>query len=389
MVAATNSRTHASGGAGAPDLFILAGEPSGDMIGGDLLSQLAARQRLEVAGVGGEQMQAAGLSSLYDMADLSVMGFADVLSSLPKLLWRLHQTVQAILRQRPEVVVLIDAQVFSHMIARRLRRRGFGGRILLYVAPTVWAWRPQRAAHIRPLYDEVMAVLPFEPKVMADLGGPTTTYVGHPALAHYSRDNWFTGERGRLALLPGSRSGELRRHLPLMKTVAEAVASHEAVSGFVLPTLSSLAPALQAEVSNWSVPVEVVSGAEARATVLKSSIAALASAGTVSLELALAGVPSIGIYVPDPAQMRVFERAGRPNVLLPNIVLGEQVVPEIVPGEDYAQRALASLRGLLDEPKLRNRQREGFIRLAELMQNGVPGHKKKDAADRVLFHLNT
>lgn len=387
MAAGTNSAGEKSVGSGGPDLFILAGEPSGDMIGGDLLGRLAARRELSVIGVGGEQMQAEGLHSLYDMSDLSVMGFADVLSNLPKLLWRLHKTVEAILRQRPKVVVLIDAQVFSHMIARRLRRRGFQGRILLYVAPTVWAWRPQRAARIRPLYDEVLAVLPFEPEVMDSLGGPPTTYVGHPALQRYRQDIWFDGARGKLALLPGSRKGELRRHLPLMKTIAEAVASRKAVSGFVLPTLSSLAPALEAEVANWAVPVDVVSGADARAKAFAASIAALASAGTVSLELALAGVPGIGIYVPDAAQMRVFERAGRPNVLLPNIVLGEQVVPEVVPGENYAQRALAALRGLLDAPDKRTRQREGFVRLAELMRKGVPGQEKKDAAERVLFHL--
>ena len=185
-------------------LFILAGEPSGDRIGADLVRRLRIHRPVTLTGVGGDQLAGEGLGSLYPMSDLSVMGIQDVLRRAPLLLWRIRQTVNAILAATPDVVVLIDSQVFCQTVARQLRKRDYKGQIILYVAPSVWAYKPERASLLKPLYDEVLAVLPFEPAVMKRLDGPTTTYVGHPALEHTSlRPN--QPERGPLLLLPGSR----------------------------------------------------------------------------------------------------------------------------------------------------------------------------------------
>src|SRR4051794_15875307 len=192
-------------------LFVVAGEPSGDRIGADLVKRLRVSRSVQLIGVGGVELEGEGLRSLYPMSNLSVMGLNDVLKRLPLLLWRLRQTVEAITKAAPDLVVLIDSQVFSETIAKRLRKAGYKGQILLYVAPAVWAWKPERAVDIEPLYDEVLAVLPFEPAVMKRLGGPITTYVGHPALEHTSLRK-KQPERGPLLLLPGSRQGELKRH---------------------------------------------------------------------------------------------------------------------------------------------------------------------------------
>jgi len=364
-------------------LFVLAGEPSGDAIGGQLVERLRSRADFELTGVGGARLAAVGLNSLYPMSDLSVMGFSDVALRLPFLLFRLRQTVRHILSSRPHVVVLIDSQVFSALVARGLRRAGYTGRILLYVAPSVWAWKPERAPRLKGLFDEILAVLPFEPQALSDLGGPPTSYVGHPALEVELPDP-RQGEwpRPLVALLPGSRDGEIRRHLPVFRSVAESLAGHPGIGGFVLATLPHLRAGIEQATGAWSVPVDVVSGLE----VLDQVQVALAGAGTITLELALRGVPTVATYVPDFLLRRAYVKAGRPLIALPNIILKDRIVPEIDAAVAKTSGLAAALRDLLDSPARREAQRHGFAQLRELMeQGGAAG--REDAAERVLAHV--
>lgn len=370
-----------------PHMFVLAGEPSGDRIGADLMQRLSRRRAFRTTGVGGSHMAACGLQSLYPMSDLSVMGFADVIRSMPRLLWRLRQTARAILRSEPDLVVLIDAQVFSALLARRLRRKGFAGPILLYVAPSVWAWKPERAPRLRAVFDEVLAVLPFEPHAMAELDGPPTSYVGHPALTRIRTLAVPPAEKGLVALFPGSRAGEVRRHLPLMRDLVARLADHPRVTGFVMPTLPALEARLRDEVATWSAGVEVIADAEARDAALADTRAAVVTAGTITLELALAGIPMVGTYVPDKRLMHHYEKAGRPMIALPNIILKERIVPEIAPDAGMAERLGESVLTLLDEDAARQEQRDAFARLRTLMENGEEGNGRQDPADRVLAHL--
>lgn len=369
-----------------PKLFFVAGESSGDRLGGALLAELGETVSATVRGVGGAEMQAQGLSPLFDMSDLSVMGFADVFGALPRLLWRLGQVVRAIRDWQPDAVVFIDNQVFSHMAAARLRRAGFGGAILLYVAPSVWAWKPDRAKKIAPLYDEILAVLPFEPKVMAELGGPKTSYIGHPATELIGAGQAET-ERDLVALLPGSRSGELRRHLPVFRNIVERLAGHKAIREFAMPTLPHLKERLLTETANWAAPVTVVVEKHERRAVFARSVAALAGAGTVTLELAMMDVPMVGIYIPDWLQMRAYKRWGKPLVLLPNIVLSERVIPEIEPGEGHEDRVISKLLHLIETPEARARQRAGFETMRDRFVNGLPDSPKQSAAARLLHYL--
>lgn len=378
-----------SGPAGAPDpqhlkLFILAGEASGDRIAADLVARLKQRVSLAFTGVGGQELQAQGLRSLFPMNDLAVMGISDVLLRLPLLLWRIEQTARAIRAARPDIVVLVDSQDFSKLLVRRLKRLGYAGKLILYVAPSVWARAPQRAAKLRPLFEEVLAVLPFEPAVMERLGGPPTCYVGHPALG----ERLVRGavERGPLILLPGSRDGELRRHMPLFRQVAEQLVAHPAVNGIVIPTLASLRERLEREVADWPVPVRVVAQRSERADLYAQAVAALAVSGTVTLELALAQVPMVVSYVMDSPQARIYARLGSPAVSLPNIVLGRAAVPELVQSVPDAAAVLAELRPLLDSKKARQAQIGAFGELSNLMETGEDRFPRQDPADRVLAH---
>lgn len=365
-------------------LFILAGEPSGDRIAADLVRRLKGRMQLDVEGVGGEALGAEGLNSLYPMSDLSVMGISDVVKRLPLLLFRVAHTARAIWSKRPDIVVLVDAQVFSQLVAMLLRRLGYRKPILLYVAPSVWARAPERAAKLRTLFDEVLAVLPFEPEAMARLGGPPTRYVGHPALG----DRTLPRQNGRrIALLPGSRGGELRRHLPMFRAVAEQLAAKHPDLSFFLPTLRGLAPSLEAEVATWPLAVEIVTDGDMRRARYAEAAMAVCCAGTATLELALAELPMVVTYVMDEQQVAGFARLGRPRVGLPNIILGEDVTPELVLAAPDAAQVVAAALPLIDDRVVSDRQVQAFRRLRTMMEQGAPDAPRHDPADVVLDHL--
>ncbi|MEQ1902140.1 MAG: lipid-A-disaccharide synthase, partial [Devosia sp.] len=305
----------------------------------------------------------------------------DVIARFPLLWWRMRQTVRAICRAQPAIVVLVDSQVFSATAARQARQAGYEGPILLYVAPSVWAWKPERAMELNGVFDEVLAVLPFEPRAMADLGGPETSYVGHPALAQIGFRNGVP-ERGPLLLLPGSRGGELRRHLPVMEQVAAALAGHRRVSGFVLPTPSSQLAEVNAAVAGWASPVKVVSTPEEKADAFTAAVAAAAVSGTVTLELALVGVPMAVTYIADPGQHRRWVRAGSPRAALPNIIAGHEVVPERIAAEPQPAWLIGEMQKLLDAPQVASAQLEAFHAIRATMETGI-----SDPAGRVLSHL--
>lgn len=364
-------------------LFVLAGEPSGDRLGATLVADLRQHVDIELIGVGGPRLTGLGLSSLFPMDELSVMGGADVARALPRLLRRVVDVADAIERSRPDIVVLIDSQAFSERVGRRLRRRGYAAPILLYVAPAVWAHGAGRARRLRGIFDEVLACLPFEPAVMQRLGGPPTSYVGHPAVgapvAH-------EGHRDTVLLLPGSRRGELARHLAAFRQVATRIGQQRPELAIAIPAVPQLVPRLTDEVRGWPVRVEIAAEESRRAELVQRAEMAVVKSGTGTLELALAGVPMVIGYALDPFQAAVFAAKGRPPVGLPNILLGERVVPELV-ARHLDGAALADMAStLLGDASGRAAQRAAFSGLRRIMGEGAPGMPRQAASARVLAH---
>ncbi|SHG10820.1 lipid-A-disaccharide synthase [Kaistia soli DSM 19436] len=374
-------------------VFILAGEESGDALGGPLMGALAERAPGGAAfrGVGGSRMTAAGLQSLFPMDDLTAIGIGEVVGKLPKLLGRMRETVGAILADPPDVLLLVDAPDFTHRVAARVRRRLPFLPIVKYVAPTVWAWRPGRARAMRGVIDHVLALFPFEPAVMARLGGPPTTYVGHPLLGELGRlrpgpDEILRrdSQPPRLLVLPGSRRREVAALSPIFgKALGRLVAAGQDVE-VVLPTLPRLEEALHAATADWPVRPRIVVGEEAKQAAFRTARGALAASGTVTLELALAGVPTVGAYRVPAWEAFIARRVlTTPTVILPNIILGEVAVPELLQ-EDCAPGPLAeALLPLLADGPARADQLARFARLDALMStHGVPAEHV--AADTVL-----
>ncbi|MDI7924497.1 lipid-A-disaccharide synthase [Ferirhizobium litorale] len=321
---------------------VIAGEVSGDLLGADLVAALKRQHDgpVDLVGVGGEGLQAQGLKSLFDYSELSIMGFTQVIARLPKLVRRISETASAIVKAKPDVLIIIDSPDFTHRVAKMVRARLPELTIVNYVCPSVWAWKEYRATQMLPYVDHVLAVLPFEPKVMEDLGGPKTTFVGHrltadPALLETrqrraKRPGLAPGGERTILLLPGSRSAEVSRLLPVYGEAAELLVSRNGPMRFVLPTVPRQEARVRALTADWKVRPEVVTGAEAKWMAFAEADAAIAASGTVILELGLTGIPVVSTYKTDWLVTFLSKRIKVWSAALPNLIADYAVVPEYI-----------------------------------------------------------
>jgi len=377
----------------ARKIFLIATEESGDRLGAGLMKVL--RQRLGDAvafeGVGGRAMAREGLSSLFPIEELSIMGLAAVVRQLPKLLRLIRQTAEAVTDASVDMLVIIDSPDFTHRVARRVRGRDPSIPIVDYVSPTVWAWRPGRARAMRGYVDHVLALLPFEPEAYRRLNGPPCSYVGHPLIEQIDRLRPNAEEQARrngsppiLLLLPGSRRSEIAHHLGVFGAALDRLRSQGAAFEVMLPTMPHLEAAVLAGVANWPVvPTIVVGEAEKRAA-FRIAHAALAKSGTVTLELALSGVPMVTAYRLGAAEAFVLRRAIKVNtVILANLVLGKEVIPEFLQENCTPEKLAQALSELLADSAMRRSQLEAFATLDAIMSSGNASPSVR-AADIVL-----
>jgi lipid-A-disaccharide synthase len=367
-------------------VFLVVGEHSGDQLGFKLMRALreATGGQIEFSGVGGEAMEAEGLRSLFPLADIAVMGILPVLAKLPSLLARIREAAAAVVAARPDALILIDGPDFTHRVARRVRRVLPDLPIVDYVSPTVWAWRPGRAKAMRAYVDCLLALLPFEPAAHKRLGGPPCFYVGHPLierLAELRPDADETARRASspplIVALPGSRRSIIGR---LMGDFGGALGLLEKQIGpidIVLPTLPHLAAEIGERAATWPLKPRIVVGEAAKFAAFRGARAALVASGTATLELALAGVPMVGAYKISRFEEPVKYFVKVPSILLPNLILGERAIPEILQRECTADLLAAALAGLAREGAPRAAQLAALSRLDGLMQ--LPGGETPSA----------
>ena len=375
-------------------IMLVAGEPSGDLLGARLMAALrrAAPQSLDFIGVGGSAMAGEGLPSILPMSDLSVMGVTEVVPRMPRLLGHIRRTAAFARRERPLAIVTIDAPGFNFRLARRLR--GTGIPIIHYVAPTVWAWRPGRAQAIAPLFEHLLALLPFEPPYF-DAVGLDCTFVGHPVVEQRLEEGAGSAFRIRhgiapdarvLAVLPGSRHSETSRLLEPFGAAVRTIADQVSGLRIVVPTLAHVADDVSNAASGWpGQPIISVDEAE-KLSAFQASDAALAASGTVSLELALAGVPMLVAYRVSGLTTLIAKRLVRTEyVNLINLVQGRLVIPEILHGECTPQRlAAATLRLLNDKGTAAEQIAASRDAMAAL---GLGGDSPSDRAARVVLDV--
>jgi lipid-A-disaccharide synthase len=370
-------------------VFLVATEESGDRLGAALMQALKKKHGdgVEFRGVGGYEMAAEGLPSLFRIDDLAIVGIAGITQALPKILSRIRQTARAALEEKPDVMVIIDSPDFTHRVARRVRKKNRNIPIVDYVSPSVWAWRPGRARAMRRYIDHVLALLPFEPDVHRKLGGPPCTYVGHPLVEQIDELRPNAEEAARrtegtplLLVLPGSRKGEIRRLIEPFGRAVERIAKSVWPLDIVIPTTPHLQDMVLRETAHWPLRPKIVVKREDRRAAFRNARAALAKSGTVTLELGLSGVPMITAYKVSGLEAVIARRLIRvPSVILTNLVLGANVVPEFIQTDCTPDRLSAALLPLLSDTPERRAQIEAFGRFDALMEIGKAEPAKRAA----------
>jgi lipid-A-disaccharide synthase len=348
-------------------LFLIAGEASGDQLGYKLIRALRAKvPGVEISGVGGEAMTREDFVSLFPMSDIAVMGIFPVIARLPTLLERIDRTVRAVVAARPDALILIDSPDFTHRVARRARRILPDLKVVDYVSPTVWAWRPGRAKKMRAYVDLVLALLPFEPAAHERLGGPACIYVGHPLIERLDefRADDAAKRNGPVLVLPGSRASVLARMAGAFGGTLEKLDAMRPGLDYVLPAAAAVEAPVRALIADWKVRPRLVLGEREKFAAFRSARAALAVSGTVTLELALSRTPTVVAYrVPKFEEFFARRLIQAKTIVLPNLILDENAFPEFIQEQAEPGTLAAAMTEIIDDSAVRRRQLAALDRL--------------------------
>lgn len=365
-------------------IAVVAGEESGDLLGADLIRALAEKTGapVQVVGVGGRHLQSLGLKSLFPPGDIALMGLSAVVKDLPRLILRIGQTARFVAAERPDCVVTVDSPEFNLRVAKKVRALAPGIPIVHYVCPSVWAWRPGRAPAMRPYVDRVLCLLPFEPEELRRLKGPTGTYVGHrlttdagvlAAAAAQSAPRDLSPDREKtLLILPGSRRGEVRGLVDIFGEAVSVLNHRGNRLRLLLPTVPHVVGIVSEATARWALQPRIILDPAEKWRAFGEADAALIASGTVSLELALSGVPMLSCYRIDPlmrfAQSLITVWSGS----LPNLIADAPVVTEFYEQYIRAGNLARQMEALMGDSKLRAWQKDGFAEVARRMATARP-----------------
>ncbi|HEY2068761.1 MAG TPA: lipid-A-disaccharide synthase [Rhizomicrobium sp.] len=362
-------------------LMLVCGEPSGDILGAQLMDGLRALagDGVRIIGVGGAAMTARGLDSLYPLDATAVMGLREVVPRIPAILRRVNQAADFALKERPDAVVCIDSPDFTHRIAKRVKRLAPEIRTVNYVAPQVWASRQYRARQMSHYFDLVLALFPFEPKFF-ETYGLNAKFVGHPVI---ERASWMKGGaelRARLGIapdapvlcvLPGSRASEVRFLMPPFRDAVAKVTA--AVPGLrcVLPTVPNVTAQVREAVKDWTVRVDLLEGDADKYAAMNAANVALAASGTVTTELALARVPEVVAYKLGWLTYFLARRFIRvKHATMVNILLDREAVPEFIQERATADNLAAAVIHLFRDADARAEQVKALTEAAADLGQG-------------------
>ena len=374
-------------------IFIIAGEASGDVLGLRLMQALRAQcPDVRFSGIGGARMTEAGLTSLFPMQELALMGLAEILPKVLHLKKRLAQTIEAIHTQKPDILLTIDSPGFTLRVLKAIGNSG--PKRVHYVAPQVWAWRQERVKHFPGLWDELLCLLPFEPEFFAP-HGLHPVFTGHPVLesgADKGDADRFRAAHGLgpdavpLVLMPGSRVTETKRLLPVFKATLALLQPQVPGLTPVVAAAAGIAEAVAAHTADWPAKPIIVRDVAGRYDAFAAAAAALTKSGTSTLELAMAGVPMAVTYRVNPISAAIGRRLIKvPHVAMINLLAGRALVPELLQEDCRADRLAETLLGLLRDPAQAEAQRAGFA--AALASLQAPEGTPSEAAAREILKL--
>lgn len=378
--------------------FLIAGEPSGDSLGARLMQAIKRQDKDALfMGIGGDSMQKEGLSTLFNISELAVMGIAEVIPSIPRILKRINQTVAEIERLKPDVVITIDSWSFCARIHKKLRRLKTGIPQVHYVAPQVWAWKKKRARTMYQYIDLLLTLFPYEPKYFTPYN-LETVFVGHPVIENAMmqkispedfRKKYEIPTNGKIMLvLPGSRHNEVERLLPDFMEVVRQMQKLHSDYIYLLPTVSTVAKRVRQAVENAKLPIRIIEGEDERRAAFQNAEVAIAASGTVALELAIVGVPHIVAYkVPKLTEWLARRFLHIQFVNLTNILLGYEVVPELLQQDCNPLTIMQYIEQFLAKGSLYKRQIDNFAKLRAYLGLGEQT-PSDNAATAILEFIN-
>lgn len=377
-------------------IYLIAGEPSGDLLGAHLMRSLKAQspQHIRFYGIGGEKMEAEGLSSLFPYHEISLMGLVEIIPHIFRSLIHINSTIEDVISKQPDMVITIDSPGFNFRVVEKLRKKGVKSKFVHYVAPTVWAYKPERAQKCARLFDHMLLLLPFEPPYFEQVG-LKCSFVGHPVICESTAGNaaefrakyQLADDAPLFCLLAGSRNGEVKRHMPIYaRTIAMLAATYPNLALFIAApdhVLPMLAPFLN------SCPFRVIIAEDEadKKNGIAASNFAFVKSGTVAFEVALAGTPMLVTYRMNSLSVWWLKRMIKTRyVNLMNILAGREIIPELL--QEYCQPLmLASCANtMLALPATRQQQQEN-IRFAISRLIPASGEKPSNEAARTVLSL--
>jgi lipid-A-disaccharide synthase len=382
---------------GAPLIYLVAGEPSGDQLGARLMAALREESggAVRFAGVGGERMVAEGLDPLFPLAEVAVFGLAETIPHIARIRRRIMETIGAIKACQPAVLVTIDSPGFTLEISQRLADQDFP--LVHLVAPQVWAWKPWRARRMARYLDHLLALLPFEPPVF-ERHGLATTFIGHPVVeasglardpADFRARHGIPAEAPLLCLLPGSRRGEVRRLLPVFARTVALLRQRRPDLWVVAPTVANVADKVIRKTQRWPIPALVLPETAEKYQAFAAADVALAASGTVALELAVAELPAVIAYRVNPVSALLARPMLKVKfVSLVNLVTGRSVQPEYLQHRCTPERLVRALEHLLSDAAARADQVAGYREVTGQLKSGeIP--PSRQAARKILALAGT
>ncbi len=371
-------------------IYILAGEPSGDLLASRLMNAMnkAYPNQIEFKGVGGDTMAECGLKSLFDISDISIMGVFEIIPSLPKVLKRMAQTVKDIIDFKPDLLLTVDSWSFSARIHKAIKRKKLPILQAHYVAPQVWAWKKKRAKTMYKYIDLLLTLLPYEPKYFTPYK-LKTLFVGHPVIeskaVNAKAEDFFekfnvSKDKTVVSILPGSRHTEVCRLLPDFINAAKKLYENDKNLHFVVPTVKTVASRVKNMLKEEKLPYTITYTETDRYNAFKASKAAMAASGTVALELAILEVPHIIAYKVSPLSALLAKKLLHINfVNLSNILLSREVVPELLQEKCTPEQIVYYMQDFLSDGERCKSQKNEFSQVKKVLGFGVQNPSQKAA----------
>ncbi|MCR5506640.1 MAG: lipid-A-disaccharide synthase [bacterium] len=372
-------------------IFVIAGEASGDILAGDLMNALLLKNKnISFFGVGGEEMaKVKNFKSLFNISDIAVMGFSEIIKNLFLIKKRINQTVDEIVRVQPDVVITVDAPGFNMAVVKKVRKLGIlkNTKFVHYVAPQVWAWKEKRAEKIARIFDYLLCFFPFEPKYF-ERYGLKCFVVGHTAVKNVQGDrkrflkNYGLSEKDVIVtLLPGSRRQMVERLLPIYRDVVDELCVKIPNLKIVIPTTETIDYFIFSETRNWKYEPIIVKGKQNRYDAFMASRASLCISGTAVLELSVAKVPTVVAYKISKISYAIAKHFVKiKNVTLPNIIMGKTFVPEFIQDRCNAEELTKAMMKAITNKKYRESQMKNF----DLFLKKMNFNDKKSPSDRAV-----